>query len=255
MRNNTIVSLAIFIILIIVVLVLAVMNRQSESDMEIVAINFNNTELLEKEEYRAYINLDSLSYITDMSLAVLREKIMKHPYVKNVTLEYKADKTVYAEIGEYDVKGLLHLEGDRYFLTSELTLIRVLSNTAKVDYPVITNSSLQKAGVIRKKEHPDIVIAEKIISATQIIDDKYYLRLAEVNLRSGGDIVLTLSGVPAFVLLGKTDLIEKLVYFYSFMEDQSFDLALAANSMYIDLRYKNNIYIGYESTDHKETGS
>jgi hypothetical protein len=69
-------------------------------------------------------------------------------------------------------------------------------------------------------------------------------RLSEINLRKGGDIILTLSGVKPPVIFGKGEAPKKMVYLDIMWSKIIGQNSLADNSDYIDLRFSDEIFVG-----------
>jgi hypothetical protein len=90
----------------------------------------------------------------------------------------------------------------------------------------------------------EIKQAFKIIDAAKLANEGILKRLSEINLRHGGDIILTFSGIKTPVIFGKNGAAKKLVYLDIIWDDMVSGKNLVENSEYIDLRFANEIYVG-----------
>ena len=69
-------------------------------------------------------------------------------------------------------------------------------------------------------------------------------KLSEINLKSGGDVVLTFSGVNYPVVFGRGNESKKMIYLSLVWERINNLKASFQNTEYIDLRFTNEAYIG-----------
>jgi hypothetical protein len=68
--------------------------------------------------------------------------------------------------------------------------------------------------------------------------------LSEINLRNGGDIIISFSGLKAPVIFGKHGAAKKMVYLEMLWDKILDGKSLADNSEFVDLRFANEIFIG-----------
>ena len=90
----------------------------------------------------------------------------------------------------------------------------------------------------------DVREAFKIIDAVRLIDNNMYESLAEINLRNGGDILILFTGLQFPIVFGKNYEAKKILtlknIWYSLLKEKKANFTIE----YIDLRYKNKIFIG-----------
>jgi hypothetical protein len=90
----------------------------------------------------------------------------------------------------------------------------------------------------------DLIQAFKIIDAAGLTDTKILKKLSEINLRSGGDIVLSFSGFRSPVIFGRGKEAEKMISLEMLITNLFEGRNLLAESDYVDLRFADNIYLG-----------
>lgn len=110
--------------------------------------------------------------------------------------------------------------------------------------PVITNLNLN--GNFYREE--DIEFAFRIIDAISLSDTNVRKNLAEINLRKGGDVILTFTGWQFPVLFGKNDEVLKALILKNLWQELNNDINSIEKTEYLDLRYKNKVYIGKRKT-------
>jgi hypothetical protein len=71
-----------------------------------------------------------------------------------------------------------------------------------------------------------------------------YDSLAEINLRNGGDILIMFTGYPFPIVFGKNYEVKKILALKNIWESMLIEKGSASRIEYIDLRYKNKIFIG-----------
>jgi len=88
------------------------------------------------------------------------------------------------------------------------------------------------------------MFAFKIIDAISLSDTNVRKNLAEINLRKGGDVILTFTGLQFPVLFGKSDEVRKALILKNLWPELNEDTNIYERTEYLDLRYKNKVYIG-----------
>jgi len=73
--------------------------------------------------------------------------------------------------------------------------------------------------------------------------------LAEINLRKSGDVILTFTGFKFPVLFGKSDEVKKALILKNIWQELSDEENLNRSTEYLDLRYKNKVFIGKRKTE------
>jgi hypothetical protein len=105
---------------------------------------------------------------------------------------------------------------------------------------------LRKKGIIKTT---GLIEAYKIIDAVGLIDKDLSKKLSEINLRSGGDIILLFSGLKPPVILGRGNTAKKMSAFDQLLALDNPEKEMMMNSSYIDLRFQDEIFLGnYENT-------
>jgi hypothetical protein len=131
------------------------------------------------------------------------------------------------------------------FITDQFELLPLFGNTKFNDLPIISNLPPGEAyKPLSKLNTDEIKQAFKIIDAAKLANEGILKRLSEINLRHGGDIILTFSGIKTPVIFGKNGAAKKLVYLDIIWDDMVSGKNLVENSEYIDLRFANEIYVG-----------
>jgi hypothetical protein len=112
-----------------------------------------------------------------------------------------------------------------------------------INIPVLSNiENSSDFKPLSKLDNDDILQAYRIIDASGLTNAKMLKDLAEINLRNGGDVVLTFSGLSFPVVFGRSNEAAKMVSLELLLNNY---IADNTESDYIDLRFYNDIYIGH----------
>ena len=245
-RRNKILGLLLFVILVAGILYLSSVSERSEFIKQIKSIKITGNFLLNQNEYLSFARLNDNNSYKKVTLSIIKSRLEKHPYVKRADVEFSGDNQVHININEKSIKGVLVSENKFFLACDNFEILPLFPNTKISDMPVITN--LSNSILLKKNEvlkTPDLVEAFKIMDATDLTNEELYKKLSEINLRNGGDIILLFSGINPPVIFGRGDTASKIYSFNRLLYEESLQGEAVANSSYIDLRFNNEIFLGY----------
>lgn len=246
-----IISGALLTFIIVVILYMSLVTYSQKGKEEIKMINIHGNNLLSKEIYQRFVDLDDSSVYDDISLNTIKKRLEEHPYIAKAEVRSDGRGNVDVKINEKEIYAVLLNQGEPFFLTNNFELLKIYEYTTYSDIPVISNvriyDKLTSAKVLRNQ---DIIDAFKIIDAARITDIEISKKLSEINLKYGGDVILTFSGISYPVVFGRGNESKKMIYL-SLVWDRINRLnGEMKNTEYIDLRFANEAYIGKkENTD------
>ncbi len=246
-----IISGALLTFIIVVILYMSLFTYSQKGKEEIKMINIHGNNLLSKEIYQRFADLDDSSVYDDISLNTIKKRLEEHPYIAKAEVRSDGRGNVDVKINEKEIYAVLLNQGEPFFLTNNFELLKIYEYTTYSDIPVISNvriyDKLTAAKVLRNQ---DIIDAFKIIDAARITDIEISKKLSEINLKYGGDVILTFSGISYPVVFGRGNESKKMIYL-SLVWDRINRLnGEMKNTEYIDLRFANEAYIGKkENTD------
>lgn len=243
-------GLTVFSLILIVILYLALFLYNKKGKEEIKMITLHGNSLLSKEQYLRFADLNQTDEYSDLSLNGIKNRIEKHPYIFKAEVKSDGRGNVDINIKEKEIYAVIIHSGEPYFISADFEFIKILEYTNYTDIPLISNAKLPDKivpGISNKSI--DIIQAFRIIDAARITDQDISKRLAEINMKFGGDVVLTFSGMNYPVIFGRGNEVKKMIYL-SIMWDKTKELDLIGdNTSYIDLRFSNEAFIG------KKTGT
>jgi len=232
-------------LIVVLTIYLSVFTYGKKGKEEIKMINILGNNLLSKEIYLRFADLDQSSVYDDLNLNGIKRRIEEHPYIAKAEVKSDGRGNVEVRIKEKEIYAVLLSSNEPYFLTNDFELLKIQEFTTYKDIPVISNYRLSEKLVPSKTyRSDDIVSAFRIIDAAKITDIELSKKLSEINLKYGGDVVLTFSGVNYPVVFGKGNESKKMIYLSLVWERINNLKASYQNTEYIDLRFNNEAYIG-----------
>ena len=234
-----------FTVIIISVLYLSLFKYNEKGKEEIKMINIQGNNLLSKDIYIRFADFDDKSVYDDLTLNIIKKRIEEHPYVAKAEVKSDGRGNVDIKIREKEIYAVLLNGGEPFFLTNNFELLKIFEYTTYSDIPVISNVRVsEKLTSSKVLKNEDIIEAFKIIDAAKITDIDVSKKLSEINLKYGGDVVLTFSGVNYPIVFGRGNESKKMIYLSLIWERiNKFNNDLK-NTEYIDLRFANEAYIG-----------
>lgn len=218
--------------------------QANEKDIyEVIEVNSNS--LLPTEDYLLFTELNDSTILNNITLPDVKAKFEEHPYVVKADVKFDGINKIIVNISEEELKAVL-LGGDNPgLITEDYKLVPLLKNTSFSGLPVIshlkTNSDETESD---NPETEELIQAYKIIDAIKIADENIYKNLDEINLRYGRDVILTFCGLDCSVIFGRGNEAKKIIYLHALWEKMNKENNLFKESEYIDLRYRNKIFIG-----------
>ncbi len=244
-KKDKILGTVLFVLLISLLIFFTFMLNDKTEDKKIQMIKISGNNLLPESEYLHFTKLDDVSSYKDLTLSFIKDRFEKHPYVETANVEFESKNLVSVEIIEKKIKAVL-LDGEEpQFITEDFQVVPYYANTKFVDYPIVSNLK-EKANIkpLEILRNEDTKRAFRIIEAVKLTNSNILKRLSEINLRNGGDIILTFSGLKPAVIFGRGEEAKKMVYLEILWEGKIESKVDINKSDYIDLRFANEVFLG-----------
>ena len=197
--------------------------------------------ILPAKEYLRYSGLTDSTEYKNLTLLDVQNQIEKHPYLRKAEVEFDGINTILVEVKEKEIKAVLLQKNQLKLLTSDLKTLPLFPPTTISELPLISNISMNRKMTFSPEE---LEFAFRIIDAISLTDTMVRKNLAEINLRQGGDAILTFTGLQFPVLFGKSDEIRKALILKNMWTQLSDETNHYERTEYLDLRYKNKVFIG-----------
>jgi cell division septal protein FtsQ len=245
-RRSKFFGLVVFLILIIGFSYLMITGSKASQKQVYNQIEVTENTLLPAKEYLSYAGLSDSTKYEDLTLLEVKTKIEKHPYLRKAEVEFDGVNKILVEVQEKEIKAALLQKNELQLITRDLETLPLFPPAAIRDLPVISNMS--STG---KNENTveSIEFAFRIIDAISLSDTNVRKHLAEINLRKSGDAILTFAGFKFPVLFGKSDEVKKALILKNIWQQLYDEEIINGNTEYLDLRYKNKVFIGKRKTE------
>jgi cell division septal protein FtsQ len=166
--------------------------------------------------------------------------------MRKAEVEFDGVNRILVEVEEKDIKAVLLQKNKLKLVTDDLETLPLFPPSDIRDLPVISNLSTSSKNSI---DSTNMEFAFRIIDAISLSDTNVRKSLAEINLRKGGDVILTFTGLNFPILFGKNDEVKKALILKNLWPKIVNDEKINNVTEYIDLRYKNKIFIGKRKSE------
>ena len=214
---------------------------------DITKIKIIGNKYLDESIYLKYSKLENIDEVAELSIALIRDRIEKHPYVKNSDVLILERGIAEVTIYEKKMDAILLDNSKQYMITNNAEIIPLINSTRHLDLPVIvrnlTNTKIKLFEDARS--NAELFSALKIISTAELFDKELYNSISEINLNNNDQISLQLSEISSPIYFGRENEIEKTVFLSKiFKHMKSNNLGDYLN--YVDLRYNELVYLGFD---------
>ena len=245
-RRSKFFGLVVFLVLIIGFSYLMITGSKASLKEVYNQIQVTENTLLPAKEYLRYAGLSDSTKYENLTLLEVKTKIEKHPYLRKAEVEFDGVNKILVEVQEKEIKAALLQKNELKLLTGDLETLPLFPPTVIEELPVISNLNSREKNSHSKE---NILFAFRIIDAISLSDTSVRKNLAEINIRRGGDAILTFSGFKFPVLFGKGDEVRKALVLKDLWQQLSNNENPFEKTDYLDLRYKNKVFIGKSKTD------
>jgi cell division protein FtsQ len=231
-----------FIITLLILFFLAFFSESKIDDEKVEEIKIEGNYLLDQNDYLTFVRLKNKRDYNGIKLFVIKDRFQKHPYIEKADVKFEGKNRVKVYLTEKKMLALIIEDFENYCISGNRQVFPVLPHTKFIELPVVTNSAfIREKG---KDNYGDLAEAVKIINAAELTNSKLLQDLSEINLRNGGDVILTLNGVRPPVIFGRGEEARKMIYLEAILENQFQKEQLNITGNYLDLRFSNRVFIG-----------
>jgi cell division septal protein FtsQ len=245
-RRSKFFGLVVFLILIIGFSYLMITGSKANHKEVYNQIEIIENTLLPAKEYLRYAGLSDSTKYDGITLLEVKTKIEKHPYLRKAEVEFDGVNKILVEVQEKEIKAALLQKNELKLLTSDLETLPLFPPAAIKELPVISNVNISGENTYNKE---NLLFAFRIIDAISLSDSNVRKSLAEINLRKSGEVILTFTGLRFPVLFGRSGEESKALILKNLWQQLIEEENRNQNTEYLDLRYKNKVFIGKRNTE------
>ncbi len=217
-----------------------------KNEVIITEVTIKGNTYLDGSKYLEFGRLSSSNDLKHVNLAIIKDRIEKHPYVKKAGVKFGDVEMVEINIIEKNFECMMLTGNNQYLLTENFEVNPYMNFTRNIDLPVINDPLIENKIVIGSslKANNDLRSAFKIIASIKKINPELYKNLNEIELRKGKDILVSFTNNDFRVIMGRGNEIRKTFYlnrvWQSLRRNENYD-----SLNYIDLRFNGLAYLGY----------
>jgi hypothetical protein len=243
--NSEIKHSLLLIITVAVIGVFAFSLEESEIN-NITHINIIGNKFLSEDQYLNYAQLSELVNEDEISPSIIRDRLSKHPYIRNVDVIKEERGIVKVIIFERKFDAVLLQKSEKFLICQSAEIVPLANSTSNINLPVIMNNLEDfKAEVFTNACSNDRLFqALKIITTAEIYDPMMFDNISEINLYDE-NLSIQLMDFSSPIYFGKNNEIEKTVYLSKIFK------RIKRNKYsdyldYIDMRFEELVYLGFD---------
>jgi len=250
-KFGTLTGIVLFLLIIAGIFYVSAFKSETKKN-DFTEILIEGNKILPAIDYLKATDLNNAVEYPALTLHDIKTRIMKHAYVNKAEVQLQGTDKVVIRVFEKDFMAVLLTANNPYLITNSFELVKLEPNSDISKMPVISNASLTKAEINSGRiKNSNLFNAFRIIDAAKTVSETMLNNLTGINLRFGGDIILTFSHIKCPVIFGKGLEGSKIVALYSIWEGLRKQKEPFKKTSYVDLRFYNEIFIG--KTESSET--
>lgn len=243
-RIEKIGSLFFLILLIGIGVYLLLVPTKEINELKINSITLNGNNFFTKTEYLRYAHLDEKSKYENLSLAVIKSRIEKHPYIRNASVILKERNSVIINITEKKLIAFVVDNEKQYYSTDNFEVLPYMGSITSLDIPLITNVKKENnVSYLSINKCKDLIDAYKIIETISLTNNELEKNISEINMNNGGNIILRFTGIDFPIIFGRNNESIKIAAIESLWGSIT-ENGRFYSAAYLDLRFNNKIFIG-----------
>lgn len=218
------------------------LNKQQKLRVKIIDVTGNIH--LSTKQYIKFARLNDKSEYSELNLAIIKDRLEKHPYIKNADVKYNGENKITIHLYEKKFDAVLLGKNGQMIITDNLQIIPLFPFTKNINLPVINYAAKNFKGIKFITKNDSLIFKSlKIILAAKLISPDFYSDISDIDLNNNHNIVLRLNYSNYYVDFGGKELIEKLFYFNKVWENLK-SKNLGRLVKYVDLRFNKLICLG-----------
>lgn len=242
-KKTKILGIYFFVLLLVVILYLSVSTERKTEKNIIKVIQLVGNNLLRRDEYLKFAKLDNRDEYSNLTPFIVKDRLLKHPYIRLVNVKFIEKNVLYVEIIEKTLNALVRKDSSNNFITSSFEVLPIVKNTRFINLPVITNLSIDNYKIFQISKNPETKLAFMVLDFSKLVNTDLRENISTLDFNKNGNIRITLKNCLAPILIGNDNILAKIYYL-----SKSYDEIIAQkNAKYIDLRSKGYMYIGFNN--------
>lgn len=211
------------------------------------SVKISGNQIVTREEILELANVDFSKEIFNIETEKIKQRILAHPMVKNVTVNRFLPAMLRIHIEERNLIAVI--SGSEISAVDENGLIiSQFPASAVYDLPIITGFNFKSDSPGERKPGQSEIIADMffMVKKLKACNLPLYHEISEINYQNGYGVVIYFKNANVPVIFGNDNFHRKVIYFstiyHHLLKHKLLDQALA-----IDVRFKNQVVIKHKS--------
>ena len=134
-----IIGTGIFLVLVLGFIYLIYYSNKVDTNEVIESVKVTGNKMLTENDYLTFTKLLEISNKNKFSLAVIKSRFEKHPYVQRADVKFINKGEVLVYLAEKKIYGVIINGSNALFAAEGFEIVPVFSNTKMFDIPVLSN--------------------------------------------------------------------------------------------------------------------
>ncbi|MGB9592391.1 MAG: cell division protein FtsQ/DivIB [Candidatus Kryptoniota bacterium] len=202
--------------------------------------------ILTRDEIKSLAGVDSGALLFKISLAAVRDRIEKNPYVKRVVVVRQPPYYLSVNITERYPVALIATANNAMFSVDREGIVLPLPLKRKANLPLITNvnQSISVGDTAKGMLKEGVELINDAMDLSHETGNDIVANISEVRLSNEGLILYT-TAPSVQVIVGKGDFHRKLVYLQAFLSQVTAQGQFSCR--YVDLRFDGQVVVNKAS--------
>ena len=255
MRLKSEIQHSVLLLIIVGIISFLAVSLEGSEINNIAKIRIIGNKYLDEFSYLKFAKLDHVEELSEFSISLIKDRIGKHPYVKNCDVLIIERGIAEVTIYEKKMDAIVLNNNKQFMITERAEIIPLVPSTMNLNLPVIIyNTKSEKVKSFKNAIHDSkLFSALKIISTAELYDENLYRNISEINLNNKDHFSIHLTQLSSPIYFGSENEIEMTVFLSKiFKQIQKTEIRDYLD--YVDLRYNELVYLGFDEklTSEKE---
>ena len=213
---------------------------QWKESLVIQKVEVEGARILAAKDVVSLTNIKPQTAMYSVDLFDAERRLLDQPMIKSATITRTLTNALRVVISEREPFASLGGNELRY-IDSECVLLPHQQTTVQFDLPVITGlAGLDTSEYGKVVKDPEVIAAVEVIKAGEATGFNH--AISEVNMNNGGDIIMYSADTGIPVVLGRGDMMKKMLllqtFWTNFMKSDSL-----ASVKYVDVRFEGQVVV------------
>lgn len=232
-------------LLLLIVSTMIFLFTQSDAEKSVIivkAVDIKGCNMLSEDDYLAFVSMTLFPTQEKISLAVIKDRFHKHPYVQSARIEVHSDNSLTVHLIEKNIVANILIDNEIYFYSIDRQVIPHLKNTRSVDFPLIMSDEVSKPAMNKIIKNQSLENSLKIIFAAKNYSDDLYQKISQI-FTEREKLKISLSHIDSEIYFDPDKIPSNVIALTKLIERFRENPELDQNFIKIDFRFADHIFL------------